>query len=138
VPNCCTWTPRWCSHGWLETGPLARPSALPADLRAAEVRAERADVAVRPAWPALALLAVLVVRPESAERVELAADLVDVDLVDVDLLDDLVDGLLAPDVLGGTDSPYPPRDAGGRAPRDRGHMPLDATAKTTPPPEGDG
>jgi hypothetical protein len=117
VPNSCTWTPRWCSHGWLETGPLARPSELPAGLRAADVRVERADVVVRPVWPALVLLAVRVARPESAERVELAAV-----LVDVDLADDLVDGLLAPDVLGGTDSPYPPHDAGGRSTaRQRAH-----------------
>jgi len=92
---------RWCSHGWLETGRRARPSSLPVGFRAADVRAERADVVDR------VVLADRVVRPGSAERVDLAADLVDVDLVD-----DLVDGLAAvPDVLGGTDSPLSPRGA---------------------------
>jgi hypothetical protein len=90
---------RWCSHGWLETGRLARPSSLPVGFLAAGARAVRADVVDR-----VAVLAERVVRPDSAARVDLAADLVDVDRVD-----DLVDGLLAvPDVLGGTDSPLSP------------------------------
>jgi len=42
VPNCCTSTPRWCSHGWLLTRRVARP--LPAAVLLAGVRDVRADV----------------------------------------------------------------------------------------------